>query len=255
MLVQLFEFTPLSFIDDVINITNQLLYKTVNGVDRAFSSLSSTKKSPQEIEEGLHKFEILFESIVDRYYDRFEIYVLRNIFHYPPELKGYLRLEGQTADYTITVEKDAALDQEIEDATQALTEKLKARHSLRVRLRKSEERRQQLKQQLGTLSFLSSIPKEQRITLPETTDFLLDQLAGLQISLHSVTQASPIVPSREVDERVMYLEKRYEKLAGPVEQHRDFWSHQLIKLESIANTQDVSNMSKLLSSSDDSNSA
>jgi kinetochore protein Mis12/MTW1 len=49
-------------------------------------------KAKQEIEEGLHKLETLLESTVDKNFDRFEIYVLRNILSVPEDLAAWIRL-------------------------------------------------------------------------------------------------------------------------------------------------------------------
>lgn len=48
----------------------------------------------EEIELGTAKFETLFESIVDKCFDKFELYVLRNLFVVPPDLieGGWIRL-------------------------------------------------------------------------------------------------------------------------------------------------------------------
>ena len=46
----------------------------------------------QEIEEGLHKLETLLESTVDKNFDKFEIYVLRNILSVPEELATCVKL-------------------------------------------------------------------------------------------------------------------------------------------------------------------
>ncbi|KAL2313022.1 Centromere protein mis12 [Schizosaccharomyces pombe] len=250
MLVELLEFTPLSFIDDVINITNQLLYKGVNGVDKAFSQTRFAKKAPQEIEEGLHKFEVLFESVVDRYYDGFEVYTLRNIFSYPPELKGYMRTFGKDVDYSITTEQDAAMDQAIQEAAEKLVVKMQLRRDLRMRLSRKREKKTEIEKHLERISFLNKVPENWQVTLPETTDFLLDQLGNLQHAVKRVVEASPTVHSREVDERITYLEKGYERLSNPIDQQKDFWSHHLSKLESTANTETANNIHKLLLSSE-----
>lgn len=43
--------------------------------------------------KGLHRLETLFESAVDKAFDGFELYVLRNIFNvHPPDLVGWVRL-------------------------------------------------------------------------------------------------------------------------------------------------------------------
>lgn len=45
-----------------------------------------------EIENGLHQLETLLESTVDKAYDKFEIYVLRNILTVPEDLISWVRL-------------------------------------------------------------------------------------------------------------------------------------------------------------------
>lgn len=45
-----------------------------------------------EIENGLHQLETLLEATVDKAFDKFEIYVLRNILTVPEDLLGWLRL-------------------------------------------------------------------------------------------------------------------------------------------------------------------
>jgi Mis12 protein len=45
-----------------------------------------------EIENGLHQLETLLEATVDKAFDKFEIYVLRNILTVPEDLVGWIRL-------------------------------------------------------------------------------------------------------------------------------------------------------------------
>lgn len=47
----------------------------------------------QEIEEGLQKLETLLNSTVDKNFDRFEIYVLRNILAVPSDLTNWIKLQ------------------------------------------------------------------------------------------------------------------------------------------------------------------
>lgn len=50
-----------------------------------------------EIQQGLHMLEMLMESKVDKAYDQFEVYVLRNIFSVPPEIRDWMRLRHHDA--------------------------------------------------------------------------------------------------------------------------------------------------------------
>lgn len=46
-----------------------------------------------EIENGLHQLETLLEANVDKAFDKFEIYVLRNILTVPEDLLAWVRLK------------------------------------------------------------------------------------------------------------------------------------------------------------------
>lgn len=46
-----------------------------------------------EIENGLHQLETLLEANVDKAFDKFEIYVLRNILTVPGDLLSWVRLK------------------------------------------------------------------------------------------------------------------------------------------------------------------
>lgn len=45
-----------------------------------------------EIENGVHGLETLLEATVDKTFDRFEIFTLRNILTVPDDLAGWMRL-------------------------------------------------------------------------------------------------------------------------------------------------------------------
>jgi len=46
-----------------------------------------------EVEEGVHRLETLLEATVDKTFDRFEIYTLRNILRVPDGLEQWVRLQ------------------------------------------------------------------------------------------------------------------------------------------------------------------
>ena len=45
-----------------------------------------------EIENGVHRLETLLEATVDKTFDKFEIFTLRNILTVPDDLTGWMRL-------------------------------------------------------------------------------------------------------------------------------------------------------------------
>ncbi|PGH31063.1 kinetochore protein Mis12/MTW1 [[Emmonsia] crescens] len=114
LLTEHFSYTPLSLIDDVINSINNLVYQAISsledgllnapperlGFSHAPDSIPDTDddgniqypEARLEIENGLHQLETLLESTVDKAFDKFEIYVLRNILTVPEDLLGWVRL-------------------------------------------------------------------------------------------------------------------------------------------------------------------
>lgn len=107
---------PQSLIDDVINSINTLIYQAISSLESGLLSTPPERlgfshasngtipdtdedgnveypEARLEIENGLHQLETLLESTVDKAFDKFEIYVLRNIFTVPEELLPHVRLK------------------------------------------------------------------------------------------------------------------------------------------------------------------
>ncbi|RKP34092.1 centromere protein Mis12, partial [Dimargaris cristalligena] len=82
LIIEHFGFTPLSCIDDIINAVNDILYQATSSLERFI-----TKEMGEcpEAEQGIHQIETLLENAVDKYFDIFELYSLRNIFSIPPD--------------------------------------------------------------------------------------------------------------------------------------------------------------------------
>ena len=107
---EFFGFTPISFVDDVINSVNEYLYRALDHLQTYFSAQRTTQGSPdfqQEIQkvgnqffclspnftftrrfhmQGLDQVVTLLEAALDRNFDKFELYVLKNIFRFPQSL-------------------------------------------------------------------------------------------------------------------------------------------------------------------------
>jgi kinetochore protein Mis12/MTW1 len=109
------QYAPLTLIDDVINSANAILYQAMDAFetylrDTLIPSIPSSTASKskafdldapedterenlyKELEFGMAQVETLLENSVDRNFDAFELYVLRNVFNVPEDVDGYLRL-------------------------------------------------------------------------------------------------------------------------------------------------------------------
>ena len=61
----------------------------------------------------MHKFETLLEAAVDRNFDRFELYALKNLFGVPEDVDIVLP-HYEALDFGIGADKEEALDKELE---------------------------------------------------------------------------------------------------------------------------------------------
>lgn len=103
--------TPQSLIDDIINAVNIMVYRAIEAIEEGLlsipinqlgfsSKLNSTAQSEDpdcveardEIENGVHQLETLLEATVDKSFDKFELYTLRNILTVPDDLAPWMRL-------------------------------------------------------------------------------------------------------------------------------------------------------------------
>ncbi|CAN3354661.1 kinetochore-associated protein Mtw1p [Diutina catenulata] len=90
LLVEHLGFTPLSFVDDVINAVNEIASKCIDSLDKFLhqqhEAYGETVFPLLEIKVGVAKLQTLLESQLDHYFDKFELYMFRNIFAVPTQL-------------------------------------------------------------------------------------------------------------------------------------------------------------------------
>ncbi|CAL8574670.1 hypothetical protein XPA_000625 [Xanthoria parietina] len=114
LLTEHFRYTPLSLIDDIINTVNTIIYRAIEAIENGLFSIPPQQlgyspdkdtsgrdtsvpdaehpEAKDEIENGVHQLETLLEATVDKTFDKFEIYTLRNILTVPDELAPWMRL-------------------------------------------------------------------------------------------------------------------------------------------------------------------
>ncbi|KAF9396822.1 hypothetical protein BGX21_009390 [Mortierella sp. AD011] len=202
LLTEHFGFSPLSFVDDVINSVNNMIYQAsmalqeyveVQMDDMAVrSALPEDTDVKAECGKCMHKFETLLESSVDKNFDRFELYALKNLFGVPEDVDIVLP-HYEALDFNIGVEKEQDLDEQIE----ILRRKLIATKALNYRLRKEleieENRRRQLEKCREQIQFLKDAVNEYSdvVPVPQTLIFVRDNIETLHrrfASLHDKLQ-------------------------------------------------------------------
>ncbi|KAK2762281.1 hypothetical protein FQN54_001291 [Arachnomyces sp. PD_36] len=240
LLAEHFSYTPLSLIDDIINSINNLIYQAISSLENGLLSTpperlgfahTATESIPDtdadgnveypearlEIENGLHQLETLLEATVDKAFDKFEIYVLRNILTVPEDLAPWVRLSHYENLSFGKQSPDAPTPESINLQRQKLHETRKLQRSLKQESARNEAVIAQLKsilsqggsssskegdekpqlehnQNLPNLSFLSSAPAAKQINvgdgtvashtpLTTNTTFILSQLPALRAML------------------------------------------------------------------------
>ncbi|KAL0259532.1 hypothetical protein SLS55_005269 [Diplodia seriata] len=117
LLTEHFRYTPLTLIDQIINMINELVNRAVDAVEAGlletppsrlgFAARAAAEntipdtdgegnplypEARKEIEEGVHQLETLLEATVDKNFDKLEIYLLRNVLTVPEDLVPWVRL-------------------------------------------------------------------------------------------------------------------------------------------------------------------
>jgi kinetochore protein Mis12/MTW1 len=170
-------FPPIALIDDIINAVNGVMYKCTQGVETylkqkqelEIANVGETDDDiildnvgvidKGEIEVGTGKLETLLENAVDKNFDKFELYALRNILTIPGDCigNGNFKLrhyEGVHFSKDAEV-KSVKLDIEITELFKEIELQIYLKKSLTKQLKKAKKLIQQLKTYKESLSFLS----------------------------------------------------------------------------------------------------
>lgn len=208
LLTEHFGYPPLALIDDIINAVNELLYKCTQGMETYLNDLRHNKDknlridvAPKEIGVGTAKLETLLESQVDKNFDKFELYALRNIFTVPQELvdEGWIRLKHHEGiDFHQPREKKIQNDQKISELIHNIKLELHLRKILKLQIRRAGKVIEALRLFQQSLKFLdqkydlgSSIQTREAIKslapLDETLHFLLNQVEELVTQTRNIS--------------------------------------------------------------------
>ncbi|KAK5163511.1 uncharacterized protein LTR77_010693 [Saxophila tyrrhenica] len=177
LLTEHFRYTPLTLLDDIINTVNELVFRAVNAVEEGLNnappeSLGFKAASPDappesqrdamqeakqmEIDNGIVKLESLLNATVDKDFDKFEIYTLRNILavgHDKEQLAGWVQL-----DHYKNLDLSRAEDAPTPEQVQLQRRKLHETTKLNTMLKAEEARNAAVLEQLRSLMGTDSTP-------------------------------------------------------------------------------------------------
>ncbi|KAF5724448.1 MTW1 Determining metaphase spindle length [Fusarium mundagurra] len=173
LLTEHFGYPPVSLLDDIINTVNVLADRALDSVERlllsippqslGFSNKHASKDGTPalppdeaaklEIEHGTHQLETLLNASIDKNFDLFELYTMRNILTVRPDDQPYMRLAHYEG---LDFSGSEGSDQPTTESVTALRRRLHASQRLHTALESERARNDAL---LGKLrSVLGVVP-------------------------------------------------------------------------------------------------
>ncbi|KAG9296616.1 hypothetical protein G9A89_002887 [Geosiphon pyriformis] len=177
LMTEHFGFLPLSFIDDVINAVNELIYQVAQSLE---IFLEQTTGGGEETEQGIHQVETLLEHAVDKNFDIFELYTLKNIFTVPSDVTIILpHQEG--CNFNIDPSCEEKLDKELEVMRKKLLTAKAFNHKLKKEMKITDIRLARYEKFHEQLSFLMVLAENYKISpIPDTMKLVSDQLNAVK---------------------------------------------------------------------------
>ncbi|KAI6800969.1 hypothetical protein KC363_g5503 [Hortaea werneckii] len=181
LLTEHFRYTPLTLLDDIINTVNELVFRAINAIDEGLSSAppevlgfrlqqdraatlpnEESRKDAllelkqNEIDNGIVQLESLLNATVDKDFDKFEIYTLRNILavghgEEARDLASWVQLEHYK-NLDLTGSKEAPKPEEV----QLQRRKLQESRKLNIMLKAEEARNTAILHQLRSMTGVKS---------------------------------------------------------------------------------------------------
>ncbi|KAK4048183.1 hypothetical protein OIV83_004888 [Microbotryomycetes sp. JL201] len=129
LMTEQFNWAPETFAKEGMDIANAALYAASAQLEHALRTLtrprttsaedseavSSVVLSEDDVQKGVYRLETLLETSIDKHFDLFEIFVLRNTFNVPRDLVPYIVLDHQRAVDPAIQGKDSQSIKEYED--------------------------------------------------------------------------------------------------------------------------------------------
>ncbi|CAK3974141.1 related to MTW1 Determining metaphase spindle length [Lecanosticta acicola] len=230
LLTEHFRYTPLTLLDDIINVVNEIAFRAVNAIEEGFGhttaeqlgfSPSSTKNGTKaelaelktnEIDNGIVKLESLLNATIDKDFDKFEIYTLRNILavgHEEDDIANWVRLDHYKG---VDLVNAAELKAPTPEAVQLQRRKLQETMKLNIMLKAEEAKNAAILKQLSGLiekggeggegeeapfAFLKAAAKEGNAegNLTQDTQDALERIPALRQLLSQMQEAMQAIPN------------------------------------------------------------
>ncbi|KAJ1999540.1 hypothetical protein GGI04_004531 [Coemansia thaxteri] len=135
LIVEHFGFLPITFIDEIINAANDTVYRATDALSKF---VEKEQGSGEATLQAVNKAETLLEHAVDKNFDKFELYALRNLFNVPRGAEDFVVMAHRRGDVGghVTAEDEADVDGELA----AVRRQVAAGNVLRSRLQRDVAR-------------------------------------------------------------------------------------------------------------------
>ena len=240
-----------TLLDDIINTVNELVFRAVNAIEEGLNNASpenlgfkpdnTGSVSPEaarealqeakqtEIDSGIVKLESLLNATVDKDFDKFEIFTLRNILalgHKEEDLAGWVQLDHYK-NLDLSRAEDAPTPEQVQLQRRKLHETAKLNAMLKAEEARNAKVLEQLRSLLGTntqsgeetsspLAFLTSSPHTSKNPsgqpLNQNVQYALSQLPALRQHLAQLKQSLQTLPNArhtEEDEDSVEAKRRH----------------------------------------------
>lgn len=166
-------FSAIECVDDIINAINDIMYASTEQLERVLCQSSDAALAAQ----GTARLESFMEHIINRNFDRFELYAFRNVFAIPAELV-------QNGCFLLDHHKQLELREDIDEAeARAREEQQQLLHELATEM----ARQKQLQTGIETLQRVQTECHSLRESLAELP--LKQQLADQLVYAGNATHA------------------------------------------------------------------
>ncbi|KAJ1897889.1 hypothetical protein LPJ66_003095 [Kickxella alabastrina] len=134
LIVEHFGFLPISFIDEIINAANDTVYRATDGLSKFVEKEQGTSEATSQ---AVNKAETLLEHAVDKNFDKFELYTLRNLFNIPSGLEDYVEMPHRRVELLgeEAVGAGAEGEAELDARLERVRRQLETQNLLKTRLR------------------------------------------------------------------------------------------------------------------------
>ncbi|KAA8568496.1 hypothetical protein EYC84_007526 [Monilinia fructicola] len=181
LLTEHLTYRPIAVIDDIINSINLLAFRAIDALEKGLlaappasigftpTSTSSAEdvatQCQHEIEYGVYKLETLLNAKIDKNFDKMEIYLLRNVFAVPADVRDWIRLSHYEG-----------LDFSAVDENGGAKKNVKAEDGTEMEIDTEDDGRPSL----AFLQKKGNLTKDGKHPIATTTEFALTQLPALK---------------------------------------------------------------------------